>query len=357
MAFDNGYTYRRNITIDNTKVSGSADLTNYPVLINGTYTYLKTTANGGKVESASGYDIIFTSDEAGSTILDFERVNWGASTGIVEYHVRIPTVKYNADTTFYMFYGKSGVTTDTQNKTGTWHSNYKAVYHCNESSGNLTDSTSNEKTFTAEPTLSYSQSSQIGLGINTGANGYFKRSTSIADFTGDNEVTMDIVFKLNNTTTNGMVMFHSNGGYIFIRNDNTSSRFQVYAGGTYYNSTVASAVSAGNTYHYVGKFVKGDKIYFYRNGGSPSSTACGAGNLTETSDEVRIGSYYNTQKGDITITEARMLNIGLTDGWVTTEYNNFFGIATFYAVGDEEEAGSGTLTYKSILPAFRRRTL
>src|SRR5262249_29826279 len=81
-AYPNGYTYRRPIVIDHTKVKNT-DQTNFPVLISGTYSYLATLANGGKVQSASGYDIIFSSDCNGSQKLDHEIETYRATDGTV----------------------------------------------------------------------------------------------------------------------------------------------------------------------------------------------------------------------------------------------------------------------------------
>ena len=63
--FANGYSYRREVDfVDGQVVSGPH--TNFPVLVDVTLLDLRTTGNGGKVENASGFDIIFTSDQAGT---------------------------------------------------------------------------------------------------------------------------------------------------------------------------------------------------------------------------------------------------------------------------------------------------
>src|ERR1051325_4558354 len=77
-----GYAYRRTITIDHTKVPNT-DQTNFPVLISGTYSYLATTTNGGNVQNANGYDVIFASDAAGTTKLNHEVETYTAANGAV----------------------------------------------------------------------------------------------------------------------------------------------------------------------------------------------------------------------------------------------------------------------------------
>ena len=91
------YGFSRSITIDHTKVPNT-DQSNFPLLFSGTYAYLATVANGGKVTSASGFDIIFTSDAAGATQLDHEIETYNPVTGAVSFWVRVPTVATATDT-------------------------------------------------------------------------------------------------------------------------------------------------------------------------------------------------------------------------------------------------------------------
>ncbi len=87
-AFSNGYSYRRLVDFVDAEVIGGPH-TNFPVLIDSTLLYLRTTANGGKVENANGYDIIFTSDQAGATQLAHEIESYVATTGEIVFWVRI----------------------------------------------------------------------------------------------------------------------------------------------------------------------------------------------------------------------------------------------------------------------------
>lgn len=141
-----GYLYQRTVTIDHTKVPNT-DQSNFPVLFSGTYSYLATLANGSKVTSTSGYDIIFTSDAAGATTLDHEIETYTATTGAVNFWVRVPTVSHTTEMVIYLCYGKSAISSSQENKTGVWDSNFKGVWHLKEDpSGTappVKDSTSN----------------------------------------------------------------------------------------------------------------------------------------------------------------------------------------------------------------------
>ncbi len=129
-----GGTFSRAITIDHTKVStvSGTTLSSFPMLFSGTYSYLATQASGGYVANANGYDITFTSDAAGVNLLPFERESYNASNGQVVFWVQVPTVSATQDTTIYLWYDNPNITTDQSNKTGTWDSNYKAVWHMSE---------------------------------------------------------------------------------------------------------------------------------------------------------------------------------------------------------------------------------
>src|SRR4051812_17738334 len=73
-----GYLYGKTITIQGSKISGT--VTNFPVLISFTDANLKSTGNGGHVQSTSGYDIIFTLNDC-STILPMQIERYVPSTG------------------------------------------------------------------------------------------------------------------------------------------------------------------------------------------------------------------------------------------------------------------------------------
>lgn len=135
-----GYTYYRTITLDHTKFP--SNMTDFPVPIIDTLSYLATTAHGGHVQNANGYDVVFALDDAGTMLLNWEVVSYDSTTGAVEYWIQVPTVSSTVDTVIYMVYGNSAITTDQSNPTGTWDSNYVAVYHFGSSSSlSVEDST------------------------------------------------------------------------------------------------------------------------------------------------------------------------------------------------------------------------
>ncbi len=128
-----GYSFRKAVTIDYTQVSGSGNLSNFPLLINLTDNDLRTTTNGGNVQSANGYDIAFTAAD-GVTQLDHEIEKYVPTTGEYVVWVRIPTLSGTVDTDIYVYYGNSAISSD-PSATSTWNSNYEGVWHLDEEVG------------------------------------------------------------------------------------------------------------------------------------------------------------------------------------------------------------------------------
>ena len=139
----NGYGYSRIVVIDHTKVPNT-DQANFPFLFNTTDPAFANTANGGRVTSPNGYDLIFSTDPNGLIPLNFELQQYNPATGQVIAWVRIPTLSHTTDTVLYVFYGNTAITTSQANKTGVWDGNFQEVLHLDEANGaTVFDSTAN----------------------------------------------------------------------------------------------------------------------------------------------------------------------------------------------------------------------
>lgn len=143
-----GYGYQRAIVIDHHRVPNTDEI-NFPFLFNTTDPDFANVANGGHVVSPNGYDLIFSTDPAGQTKLDYEIEQYNPATGQVVAWIRIPTLSHTSDTVLYVFYGNSSLTASQQNPLGVWDNNFQAVYHLsNSGSGSSSDSTANGNTAT-----------------------------------------------------------------------------------------------------------------------------------------------------------------------------------------------------------------
>lgn len=143
-SFDNGYTYRRTITIQNGQVIGSANFTGFPVLVSFTEPEFRHTDSSGHVTDLGGDDIVFASDTQGASPLKHEVERYTSTTGEVIMWVEVPTLDFDNDTVIYMFYGKSSVTSPTEDVSGTWDNTtdgtFVGVWHMDDSGSTNSDS-------------------------------------------------------------------------------------------------------------------------------------------------------------------------------------------------------------------------
>lgn len=363
-SWGNGYTYCRAVTINHIHVSNTTQ-TNFPVTVVGTLAYLKTVANGGRVQSASGFDITFASDQNGASILKFERAVWSATTGTVEFWLKIPSVSASVDTTFYMFYGKSGVVVDPADPTNVWDANYAGVWHFGDGvTLDLNDSTVNANNGT-------NHSATACAGQITGAACFTSAGSQYIDV-GNNsslEITGAITieawvkytstFPLGSTTfplvasnvaptgVNGYSLaIHGNDGGGFSDNFyfaafNSSAEKDITGGFTVVQNTVYSLAATYDTAE------SGNNAHMILNGAgrnsSFSTNALGASTQSLTFSkwpgEPGVISYW-----DGFLDEIRISSIARSSDWLLTAYNNTNDPNTFYTIGDEtQNLGGGGL--------------
>ncbi len=333
------YSYYRSITIDHT-LCGTANSTDFPVLITGTYTYLKTTGNGGNVTNASGYDIAFFSDSGLTSQLKHETVSWNGSTGAVEYWVKVPTLSYTSDTVIYIAYGDSGVTTDQSDKVNTWNSNFGGVWHMNQdpsgSAPQLLDSTTNANDMTTESMVSGDLvTGEIGNAINYDGtnNASYKTSPSFNSWT-----TLSLSFWIKGTSGNNgggggsdsyRIIDKGLGELVIGWDRYTLDQMFIYANGDVGATTM---YVADGTWHLV--HVTTDKTNFnlYVDGVNKLS---GTGSTGTTTNDFIVGRYSaGGYYGKQVLDEMRVMkNYIYTSSWMTSEYNNQSSPSTFYSIG------------------------
>ena len=353
MAITAGYQYKRTITVDNTKVSGSSNLTNYPMLVGGTYAYLADTGNGGKVTDSNGYDIEFSSDSAGVTKLDHEIERYINTSGEVVFWVRIPTLDYNDDTVIYVWYGNSSVTTSQENVNGTWNANHRAVWHLKEDptggSPQFTDSTSNGLNGSAVGTWASgdSQPGQVGYAIelndtvyiNTGDTGVVEGTAWTVRMWGRTDVT---------TAGNCIWSEGQKGAFYNLYMGDTAmtggirSVYENPGGVALFNYNTDLSDDAWYLIHVVQTALDDRKLYVNGvNVGTNDTTSRSAPSTAESYlGVVNYDGFGQMFEG--WIDEARVMTSALTVGELVTEYNNEDSPSTFYALGDETPTAVGT---------------
>jgi len=345
--YANGYSYRRKITVDNTKVAGSSDFTDFPALFYGTYSYLATVANAGKVTSSSGNDIRF--ETTGGTKLDHELASYTATTGAIEAHIRIPTLLATTDTEIYVYYGKSGASAE-QNPTGVWGSSYKAVWHLNEASGTIADSTSNNVDSTSQTITSYGSTGEISKAVDVSGSSDTINYGDVLDL-GTNDMTLSMWLKTSQNPANyGFTLsksYAAGGNYRYgvgIYNGGKARIFIQGNGGADvdFSSTGSVNDNAWHLVHYA--FDRNGSATIYIDGSSSGSSSISAwdGLNFQSSHPFRLGCYTASDNSSVLLPynglldEVRVIHSLLTADWITTEYNNQNSPSTFYSLGSEE---------------------
>jgi Concanavalin A-like lectin/glucanases superfamily/Domain of unknown function (DUF2341) len=332
------FTYRRDITVDNTKLS--ADVTNFPVLVSGVYSYLATTSNGGRVNDASGYDIgFYSSSTCSSGKLDWQTEKYTATTGDVVYWVKLASVSSSVPTTFYLCYGDAGITTDQSNPTAVWDSNHMAVYHFGDGTTLSTaDSTSNARSLTNSGSPVAMTGKIHGGGDYSSANQYSGAAATTASFALTN-ATVSAWVKVNSNIAND-----SNPNFIFGVNTaypHYELGWFLYTTGTsagrFKNDTAtttaqSSALTTGVWYHAAVTY-SGTTLEYFLNGVSVG-TAARTSSLNTTVIRIMNGVGYG-RYSNVDIDFFTVSDVARTSGWVLASYNSQNDPATFYSVSGE----------------------
>jgi len=351
MSFPTGWTKKCSLTIDNTKVSGTTNLTNFPVLL--------TEANFPSTifdnTQSAGQDLRFTSDEAGTTELAFEIVNWDTTNDKAEVWVKIPTVDYDNDTVFYVWYGNAGASaygaTDTYGSQAVW-GDYEGVWHLT----NANDSSASGYNCTLG-SGGQAPTSTAGL-IGTATTGAYDFEKSSSQYMYNNTVP-NLVIATNQTWQAWFkpeqvdleritfVCNSSVSGFAGIGVDDETgtalarTSFREIGTPAQNNIEGPTTIVVGNVYLIHGQLdATNRKGYTYVNG-SGSVEDNSSDRDTASGEVFAIGKLGAVEQYcDGVIDEVRVRASVLSAGWIATEYNNQSSPATFVTEGTETDVGS-----------------
>jgi hypothetical protein len=363
------FAYRRPIKIDHTKVDSSCAEgypQNFPVLISlSNQIWLKTTANGGRIYSSSGYDIAFR-DSGGINKLDHEIEKYDGSTGTLVAWVRIPTLSKTNDTTIYIYYGNSGVTADSSSPTAVWDSNFKAVWHLKENPAGTAPQMKNS--------LSSVNHCTSGGGMPAGSQTGGQIDGSL-DFDGinspydyldcGNDSSLQITGDL---TVSAWVYVDSFGGQnsrLVTKNGGSSQRgwdltletsdskayFQIASNATtMVNVGTTGTVPIDQWIYYVGVYQAGSALRIYVNGDLNNSNIISipASQYNSTNNVLMAGRTGCTDCYlDGNLDEVRVSTYPRDACWIKTEFNNQYSPSTFYSVGSEQNPAPTAVVLRS----------
>lgn len=338
-AWPNGYSYRLTEAVDYTKV-GTEDHTSYPATYIRTYTELAHTTHSGYATDLNGYDIIFTSDSAGSTQLDHEIESYNHETGAVIFHVRIPSVSHTANTTFYVWVGNSSVTTSQEDVAGVWDANFLGVWHLgNGTTLSVADSTGNSSGTNNGATAA---TGKVGGGaaVTAGSSQYISTGltpSSLTNFTLEawiNEGADAAHFPISSRDLN------ATGGIFMLYEKDPPSLYYGpevgFMGSGLTRQRWGTNLDIGTFYHVVGTHAAGvDGLTVYVNGIAgggysmehAATDPANASVLVFGRDGADSTPYYFTGSLD----EVRLSDSVRSTSWILAEYNNQSNPATFFS--------------------------
>jgi len=357
--FLSGYTTRRKLTIDHTKID--SDLTDFPVLVK------LTSSNFDFSKSNSdGYDIRFTSSD-GTTLLKYERERHDSANQKAEYWVKIPSVSSSADTEFYIYY-RTADTADGADPTNVWDSNFKAVYHLNGSyngtTGEIKDSTANGHD--GEACSSTQAPTQVEGKIGKAQEFNYNDKDTIhipdsPDFDPGGAMTIEIYAKhFSNGEANCVAIpIHDTSDYKWhiysnaVISNNWACQFYVKtsSGGVGTDRSAPPAIVAGNWYYIAGvydKTLSSARIKYYQNGVLEASADGYNEDILAGDEGLHAGGRYNEGCNtadtacafDGQLDEIRYSTVARSAAWIKATYNSIED--TLLTYGSEETGGTGS---------------
>jgi hypothetical protein len=342
--FDEGWQYRKMITIDHTKVAG--DLNYFPVLISVTDVDLRD-----KVQD-DGDDILFMDGVGVAYKLCHEIESFDGTSGKLVAWVRIPNLETNTDSVFYMYYGNNDCSNQ-ESGFKVWDSNYKMVQHMDDTTAStVSDSTINGNTGNKKAANAPIQvDGKIGYAqdFDYTKNEYINCGNDVSLDMGTSDFTVELWTKTEHAEQNRCLATkrqeggNYQGWWCWL-NERVSGKISFNIRD--YNSndlyvTSTTTINNNNWYHLVCTYDRDASATVYINGNNDASASIsGATNGIDTTNNQYLGCHRSptSVNYDGIIDEIRISKTLRSANWIKTEYNNQNDPTSFFSFGPEESA-------------------
>ena len=358
---NNSWTGRKPIVVNHTQVSGSSNLTSFPILFSVTDPSLRNSANGGSVAQTNGNGILFTAAD-GVTKLNHELESYNPATGQVIAWVSVPTLSYTADTVLYVYFGNAGATNQ-QNPTQVWDSGFQGVWHLpNGSSLSAADSTSNGNN--GPNTAATAASGQIDGAASFDGSSQTINVGAMASTEGQSALTISAWVKPNALVWIGAMVAKFQGApagdsYVLEEGVNGSDVIAAILANTNdqntYGKSGTGLLSVGTWTHLSMVFDgtqtgNANRLSLYADGVPQLLTFVNSvpASTPASSAPVTLGSSAFA-KFNGTLDEVRISNVARSAGWIGTEYANQNSPGTFLTIGNLQQVG-GTVAMPTFSP-------
>ena len=326
--WDDGWQYRKKITIDHTEVD--ANLNDFPLNIN-----LISDSDLATKAQSDGGDIVFVDDN--SNKLNHEIESYDSDDGGLVAWINIPTLSSTTDTTIYMYYGNPDCDNQ-ENVFGVWVSDFEAVWHLSETtggSGAWKDSTGNGYDGTdvnmnpSDQGTEFDAAGKMNGGIQM--DGVDDRITTSL-FPSNSPRTIEYWVKYDTLTGDSTIGCHDRANHRFYAGLRGTNAF--FGMGNSASASYSLSVSTDNWYHLV---VTGDgsNARYYLNGNEMTSFSYSQSGTSSLSFIIGCTNGNNYGYLDGVLDEIRVSYTSRSSDWISTSFNNQNNPESFYEVGEE----------------------
>ncbi|MFX0082020.1 MAG: DUF2341 domain-containing protein, partial [Candidatus Hodarchaeota archaeon] len=332
------FKYFKEITFDHTKVSGTSNLINFPVLISifDADLHNETQLDGNDIAFNNGTSWLFHE-------IELFNKNYNSTHAQLVAWVCIPKLSPFEDTKIRMYYGNSSMESQ-ENVHGVWDSNYIGVWHLSEISGPVFDSTFNGYDGIVTGASSTSSS------MIDGGHEFVRAETDYIEMPGTGnelqliEFTVEVWMKTPDSTipddyyiVTQSLYYDTEAWAINICDDTghlNEGRFTMKISGAQQTVYSNSEITGNNWHHLVG-VRDSSQLLIYTDGSLANSELDNTpGQIIQSSKNISIGSAITVDSEDFNgiIDEVRISNVARSNGWIATGYENQKDPNLFYSI-------------------------
>jgi len=340
--------FKKDITVDHTKVT--SDLTDFPVLLD-----LYDRDLRADVQPDCD-DIAFS---IGEEPLDYEIETFNQTYNSTHAHlvawVRVPQLSSTEDTVITMHYGNPQSASG-ENPHGVWKERYVGVWHLDETSGRVQDSTAYQGDGTPLGGVAQGTTGKIGNAYDFGGvDGYADFGDPVdghLDF-GAGSFTISMWLKIDASTGTWQVPINKghpsalDSGYRFETNTAATNMYFQISDGISFESSNTQSPTLGAWMHLVARVDRSsNELFFFKDGSySGSVDISGIGNLDSPEALTFSRGLHLSAPLDGGLDEIRFSGIALSDDWIATEFENQNDPASFFSIGQEMSAANDHSTH------------
>ena len=350
----------RKVKIDIQASLADANLSYFPILITEACLPAEVldTTSGYECQSDGGDLRFYTGDYSSSDpatentnriaceIVELTRA--AGSGGTCQIWVRIPSINSSTGAVITLYYNATGksqpAVAAAYGSQETWDengsNNYRGVWHVNDASGNLTDSTENSLTLTANQIAGYQQSGKIGYAIDLdGTDSYASATSPISDvpFTLSCWVKFDAI---NQQASILSLQYTASANRHFVNVWDDEKFYSSSKDGGLDEAVSTTIHTTATWYHVAGVFAAHNDRRLFVDGSKFTNTDTdGVGTVLE---ELVIGGniYGQSYELDGQLDEIRVSNVTRSDAWLVAEYRNQDAPATYVVEGTPTSIGT-----------------